>query len=160
MAEDILQLISPGDRRRNGEAWAAVSKSVNDQLRRARAAAKTDTEADKNQDRLIPQVFPAKITGSTAQTALSGTRFWWTYQWEEVERDASGGTWTVLTNGRTQTLCGDAWNVYETTIDNAGGNTISITPVRIAVTTNSVVTMNVDPNGRPWFDRINPVEVC
>jgi hypothetical protein len=138
-----------------------LNEEVNRAIARTRAnVARTSVETDRSMDRLVPQVFSAQITGATSQTALSASRHWWTYTWKEVERDSTGGTWTDVQYGRTSTANGVAWNAYETSVDDDGGNDVTATPVRLAYPTNSIVPMFIDPAGRPWFCMPSPVEIC
>lgn len=69
--------------------------------------------------------------------------------------------WTDVTvGGRNSTRNGIAWNSYETSIVDDGGNIIPATPIRLAYPNNAVVKMIIDPSGRAWFDKPNPVQIC
>lgn len=159
MPQQLLQLLPPSSVRRNGEAWRELDDRLQQIDRFIYGSSRTASSTDQAQDRLVPQVFAAKITGSSSQAPVGG-KSWWTYNWVEVERDAAGGTWTTVTNGRDNTKCGTAWNAYETSIADDGGNIIPSVPVRLAYPTNAVVEMIIDPAGRAWFDRPNPIQIC
>jgi hypothetical protein len=159
MDQELLQFLPPGQKRSG--MIGPLNEEVNRAIARTRAnVARTSTETDRSMDRLVPQVFSAEITSATAQTPLSASRRWWTYQWKEVERDATGGTWSDVSPGRTNSGYGVAWNFYELSVDDDGGNTVTSTPVRLSIAVGRVVTMHIDPAGRPWFNEVNPVEIC
>lgn len=159
MDSELLQFLPPGQKKSG--AINQINEEVNRAIARTRAnVARTSTETDRSMDRLAPQVFSAQITGASSQTPLSASRHWWTYNWKEVERDASGGTWTDVTSGRTNSAYGVAWNFYEISVDDDGANNVISTPTRLSIPSGQVVTMHIDPAGRPWFNQINPVDIC
>lgn len=161
MANELLQLLPIGQQRRQSDAWKYIERKLDDLSRGDQSGARTASQSDRQIDRLVPQVFAAKITSSSSQAPISATRNWWLYSWVEVERtDAGVSTWTVLTSGRDSTYNGTAINSYETTIDDDGGNAITAVPVRLPYPTNAVVEMIIDSNGRAWFDKPNPVQIC
>jgi hypothetical protein len=168
MGQDFLQLMSPGEMRRSGDAWRGLDHRLSDLDRILQGASRSSSSSDRTTDRMVPQVFAARITASSSQVAISGTRHWWLYDWKEVERDATAPqTWNDVAFGRksydtmTAQIYNDyAINAYETSIDDDGGNLIPSTPVRLPYPTGSVVEMIIDPAGRAWFDKPNPVEIC
>lgn len=160
MANELLQLLPPMQQRRQADAWRFVERRLEGLARQDSSSSRTASQADGSIDRLVPQVFAAKITSSSSQAPISATRNWWLYSWVEVERASTPPTWNVLANGRTSTVNGTAINSYETTIDDDGGNLISAVPTRQPYPDNAVVEMIIDPNGRAWFDRPNPVQIC
>jgi choline dehydrogenase-like flavoprotein len=161
MRYDLLQMVPAGQMRRNADMWRGLQEFIDDSYRVHEGAARSASEPDRAQDRVIPVIFPAKITGATVQTAISATRNWWTYQWEEVVRDAAAGTWTVPTTKRTSARFGDAWNAYETTADNDGDNILAAgtTVTRLVIPNDRVVAMHIDITGKPWFSEQNPLDL-
>ena len=159
MPRKISQLLPNSVARRQADAWRELESQLSEIDRIVNSASRTASTPDRAEDRLVPQVFAAKILGSSSQAPVGG-KAWWTYTWEEVERAATGGTWNTVSNGRNSTRSGVAWNSYETTIANDGGNIIPATPTRLAYPTNAVVEMIIDPAGRAWFENPNPVEIC
>ena len=153
MGEILQMLPHPGRRGSDRARDELVDRYIEDLSRASRG-----TTNDRVIDRMVPQVFAAKLTGSLLQTPVSG-RTWWEYDWEEVERSATGGTWISVTYGRTSTRSGKAWNCYETTVNDDGGNIGPGTVARLEYPIDSVVEMHIDPAGRAWFDKPNPVEV-
>lgn len=158
----LLQQMFPN---RNGSK-AAVEKferDLADAMRRVNANSPRVNEPDRWSDRLVPQVFAARITASTAQTALGASWIWWEYDWVEVERNATAGTWTTVSNGRSNAKNGKAWNAWETSIGNSGGSVFpsGTTITRLAVPNSVVVDMVIDFRGRAWFSEQNPLQsVC
>lgn len=144
--------------RRQGEAWRGVQDRLDEVARQLNGSSRTASTSDRAEDRLVPQVFAAKITATSLEIPVLG-RSWWTYSWVEVERDAAGGTWTTVVSGRDSTKCGVAWNAYETSIDDDGGNIGPATVVRLEYPIDSIVPMWIDPAGRAWFNEANPVEI-
>jgi len=159
MPQQLLQLLPGPTARRQGDAWRQLEEQLEKIDRTLYGSSRTASTADRAEDRLVPQVFAARITGSTSQAPVGG-KSWWLYTWEEVERAATGGTWNTVTSGRTSTRSGTAWNAYETTIADDGGNIVPSVPVRLAYPTNAVVEMIIDPAGRAWFDKPNPIQIC
>jgi hypothetical protein len=159
MPRKLLQLLPSSVARKQADAWRELESQLSEIDRIVNSASRTASTPDRAEDRLVPQVFAAKILGSSSQAPVGG-KAWWTYTWEEVERAATGGTWNTVSNGRNSTRSGVAWNSYETTIANDGGNIIPATPTRLAYPTNAVVEMIIDPAGRAWFENPNPVEIC
>lgn len=159
MPNQLLQLLPVGTSRRQGDAWRELELRLEEIDRIVGGASRTSTTADRSEDRLVPQVFAARITASTSQSPVGG-KTWWLYDWEEVERSASGGTWNTVLYGRNSTRSGTAYNSYETSIADNGGNVVTSTPVRLAYPTSAVVEMIIDPSGRAWFDKPNPIQIC
>ncbi|MFZ9311584.1 MAG: hypothetical protein ACO24O_08800 [Arenimonas sp.] len=139
------------------EAWSQLSGKLDEIDRIIYGSARTASTPDRAEDRLVPQVFAARIT---ANTVLSSTgRLEWEYSWEEVERTTTASSWATVISGRNNTKNGKARNAYETSIANDGGNTGPGTVTRLPYPTSAVVMMVIDPNGRPWFDGPNPVTI-
>tara|TARA_R110000868_G_scaffold350809_1_gene612163 strand:- start:47 stop:529 length:483 start_codon:yes stop_codon:yes gene_type:complete len=159
MPRKLSQLLPSSVARKQADAWRELESQLSEIDRIVNGASRTASSPDRAEDRLVPQVFAAKIIGSSAQTPVGGKN-WWLYSWEEVERSATGGTWATVSNGRKSTRSGTAYNSYETTIANNGGNILTVTPTRLAYPTNAVVQMIIDPAGRAWFDNPNPVQIC
>ena len=159
MPSKLSQLLPSSVARKQADAWRELESQLSEIDRIVNGASRTASTPDRAEDRLVPQVFAAQITGATSQTAIGGKN-WWLYNWEEVERSATGGTWNIVSNGRKSTRNGTAYNSYETTIANDGGNTIPSIPIRLVYPTNAVVQMIIDPAGRAWFDNPNPVQIC
>jgi hypothetical protein len=153
MGEILQMLPTPGRRGSERARDEAIDRYIEDISRSSRQAT-----PDRTVDRLVPQVFAAKITASFLQSPVSG-RTWWEYEWLEVERSATGGTWVAVNFGRSSGRSGKAWNCYETTVNDDGGNIGPGTVSRLEYPIDSVVEMHIDPAGRAWFDKANPVEV-
>jgi hypothetical protein len=163
MQYDLLQMIPAGQMRRNADMWRGLQEFIDESYRIHEGAARTASQPDRAQDRVIPVVFPAKITGATPMTAISATRIWWEYDWEEVVRDASPaiGTWTVPGTKRASARFGKAWNAYETTADNDGDNILAAgtNVTRLAIPNTRVVAMFIDITGKAWFSEQNPIDL-
>lgn len=155
---DTLQLLGPGGPRRQ-QSWDDLRRQSEENRRRLDTVAKTNRDAGRYEDRLVPQVFLAQLTAASSQAAVSG-RNWWTYEWKEVERDDTGGTFSDVDFGRNSSKNGVAWNVYETSVDNDGGNTVGTTVTRLVVPMDAVVPMTIESTGRAVFWFPNPVQVC
>lgn len=105
-------------------------------------------------------VFKARITGITCSeaglTSVDCAGTFWTYAWVEILVASSSQT------ARSSTLSTyDAYNVYECSIPNNGGNTVPAGTIvgRKRIRDNSVIPMFLDADGRPWFHMENPLTV-
>jgi hypothetical protein len=105
-------------------------------------------------------VFKARITGITCLeaglTSVECAGTFWTYAWVEILVASSSQT------ARSSTLSTyDAYNVYECSIPNNGGNTAPAGTIvgRKRIRDNSVIPMFLDADGRPWFHMENPLTV-
>lgn len=155
---ETLQLLGPGGPKRQ-QTWEEIQRQAENNRRRLDIAAKNAREVGRYEDRLVPQVFLAKILTATSQTPIS-SKNWWIYDWKEVERDATGGTISDVNFGRNSTKNGTAWNVYEVSVANNGGNVVGTTVTRLVVPSDAVVPMTIESTGRAVFWFPNPVQVC
>ncbi len=152
-------MLPSGQRGLSGQLSRA-QEDISELARRIRAGEYRTSDPDRWSDRIVPQVFSARITGSTAKTPIASSWDWWEYDWQEVQRDATSGTWTTVTDGRSNSKNGKAWNAWETSVGNSGGSVLpaSTTVTRLAIPTNLVVDMVVDFKGRAWFTEQNPLQ--
>ena len=103
----------------------------------------------------------AELLAASGPTLVGGYKVW-TYTWRQVDRPTSGAGWTTTVGGRTSTVYGSAYNQYEVSVPDDGGN---IPPAGVTITRLqyplSVVPMFFDLNDRPWFAMPNPLQtVC
>lgn len=154
---ELLQMIPMPSRRANDSARDDIIDRYIDEINRVARGSSQDLKGERV-DRLVPQLFAAKITSSALQTPVLG-RAWWEYDWIEVERSASGGSWTTVNYGRSSTRQGKAWNAYELSIDNDGGNIGPAGVSRLEYPIDAIVPMYIDPAGRAWFNEVNPIEI-
>ena len=160
---DYLEFQNPNvlsNRAKNAEWAKEIEATLKEQKRRHNLARKSQKDLGPEMDRIVPQVFAAAITGATAQAPVSG-RDWWLYEFQEVERTATGDTFPTVSSGRTDLLYGEAVNAYEVSADNDGDNIVTGTSAitRLQIPVGRVVNMVIDPAGRSWFSEQNPVEV-
>lgn len=156
---DLLQMLPSGQRGLSGQLSRA-QEDISDLARRVRSGEYRTSDPDRWSDRLVPQVFAARITASTAKTPLATSWDWWEYDWVEVERSATTGSWTTVTDGRSNAKNGKAWNAWETSVGNSGGSIVpsSTTVSRLSIPNNLVVDMVIDFRGRAWFTEQNPLQ--
>ena len=155
---ELLQLLGNNSQKRQ-QTWEDFRRQADENRRRVDAQIKNARDGGRYEDRLGPQVFLAQITAATSQTPVS-SRNWWTYAWKEVERDDTGGTVSDVDFGRSSSKNGVAWNIYEVSVNNDGGNTVGTTVTRLVVPTDAVVPMTIESTGRAVFWFPNPVQVC
>ena len=104
-------------------------------------------------------IFKAKILNVISETGLTGGTCvgkYWEYTWIELLAPSSTAT------ARSYALSGDkAYNVYECSIPDSGGNTVpsGSTIVRKRIPNNAIVPMYLDEEGKPWFHMENPLQV-
>ena len=103
--------------------------------------------------------FLAELTSVGSATTIGG-RDCYAYTFQEAARATTGFGYQIVAGGKTSTTYGVAHNMYEYTVDNNGGNT---PPTGVTLTRKpyplSLVTMALDPNGKPWFCAPNPTTV-
>ena len=103
----------------------------------------------------------AELLTATGPTLVGGNSVW-TYTWQQVDRPAAGAGWIATVGGRTSGVYGAAYNQYEVSVPDNGGN---IPPTGVTLTRLqyplSIVPIFFDANNRPWFSMPNPLQaVC
>lgn len=155
---EILQMLPHPSRRGAERARDELLDKYMEEINRIGRGSSHDPKGDRV-DRLVPQVFIARVDAVGLGSAPGDLRTWWTYSWEEYERTSVVGAFVLVPHGRTSVRSGNAINLYELSVDDDGGNVGPATQIRLAIPGRSYVEMHLDPSGRAWFDRMNPVEI-
>ena len=74
MPRKISQLLPNSVARRQADAWRELESQLSEIDRIVNSASRTASSPDRAEDRLVPQVFGAKILNASAQTPVGGKR--------------------------------------------------------------------------------------
>jgi len=106
-------------------------------------------------------VIPVSITGSSGPSVSDDGYPFYAYGWTEVEWDGSNG-FSVKPSGKNSGTYGAAFNTYEVTADEDGGNVfngLAPTIVRLVIPSNHVVLLLLRQDGYPLFYAPSPIEL-